>query len=90
MKNHKSKIVNRKSKRGRPPKPKRSHCVTLTLTLPNAAFRLHLKRQAKAAGHKTPSALIIATFPLPVSKSQSFPVTIATPAARIRRTGSPP
>jgi hypothetical protein len=49
---------------GRPRKPKRARAVTLTLTLPNADFRRHLQRTAKAAGHKTPSALIIATFPL--------------------------
>lgn len=51
-------------RRGRPRKPKRDHAVTLTLTLPNAAFRRHLIRLAKAAGHKNPSALIIATFPV--------------------------
>lgn len=51
-----------KRRRGRPRKPKKDHAVTLTLTLPNAAFRRHLIRLAKAAGHKNPSALIIATF----------------------------
>jgi hypothetical protein len=55
----------RRAKRGRPRKPKRDHAVTLTLTLPNAAFRAHLKRLARAAGHQTPSAFIIATFPIP-------------------------
>jgi len=54
----------RRKKRGRPRKPKKDHAVTLTLTLPNAAFRKHLIRLAKAAGHKNPSALIIATFPV--------------------------
>ena len=53
-----------KRRRGRPRKPKKDHDVTLTLTLPNAAFRRHLIRTAKAAGHKNPSALIIATFPI--------------------------
>lgn len=52
-------------KRGRPRKPKRDHSVTLTLTLPNAAFRAHLKRLTKAAGHKTPSAFIVAAHPPP-------------------------
>jgi hypothetical protein len=53
-----------KRRPGRPRKPKKDHAVTLTLTLPNAAFRKHLIRLAKAAGHKNPSALIIATFPI--------------------------
>lgn len=51
-------------RRGRPPKPKKDRCVTLTLTLPNAAFRRHLIRLAKQSGHKNPSALIIACFPV--------------------------
>lgn len=59
----------KRSKRGRPRKPKRDHAVTLTLSLPNAAFVRHLKRTAKAAGHKSPSALIVATFPVPSSSS---------------------
>jgi hypothetical protein len=49
---------------GRPRKPKKDHAVTLTLTLPNAQFRKHLIRLAKDSGHKNPSALIIATFPV--------------------------
>lgn len=52
-------------RRGRPRKPKRDHSVTLTLTLPNAAHRRHLKRLAKQSGHKTPGAFIAAQFPLP-------------------------
>lgn len=56
-------------RRGRPRKPKASHAVTLTLTLPNAAHRRHLKRLAKAAGHKTPGAFIAAQFPLPPRQS---------------------
>lgn len=52
-------------RRGRPRKPKASHSVTLTLTLPTAAYRAHLKRLAKAAGYKTPGAFIAAQFPLP-------------------------
>lgn len=62
-------------KRGRPRKPKRDHAVTLTLTLPNAAFRRHLQRLAVASGHKTPSAFIVAQFPLPVSKSPHLPIS---------------
>lgn len=54
----------RPKRRGRPRKPKRDHAVTLTLTLPNAAFRRHLQRLAKQSGHKTPGAFIAATFPL--------------------------
>lgn len=56
----------RRAKRGpgRPRKPKRDHAVTLTLTLPNAAFRAHLKRLARASGHQTPSAFIVASFPM--------------------------
>jgi len=60
-------------RRGRPRKPKRDHAVTLTLSLPNAAFVRHLKRTAKAHGHKSPSALIVATFPVPSSSSSSIP-----------------
>ena len=54
----------RPKRRGRPRKPKRDHAVTLTLTLPNAAFRRHLLRLAKQSGHKTPSEMIITAFPL--------------------------
>jgi hypothetical protein len=61
--------TSRRAKRGRPRKPKRDHSVTLTLTLPNAAFRAHLKRLARAAGHKTPSAFIVASFPIPPRQS---------------------
>lgn len=56
----------RPKKRGRPRKPKKDHAVTLTLTLPNAAFRKHLIRLAKAAGHKNPSQMIVTAFPIPV------------------------
>lgn len=66
-------------RRGRPRKPKNSHAVTLTLTLPNAAHRRHLKRLAKAAGHKTPGAFIAAQFPLPVSPAPSLKVSPSSP-----------
>lgn len=49
----------RKRRPGRPRKPKRDRCVTLTLTLPNAAVRADLKRRAKDAGYKTPSAFVL-------------------------------
>lgn len=50
----------RPRKRGRPRKPKRDHSVTLTLTLPNAAFRRHLQRVAKGNRFKSPSAFMVA------------------------------
>lgn len=68
-----------KRRRGRPRKPKKDHAVTLTLTLPNAAFRRHLIRLAKAAGHKTPGAFIAAQFPLPVSPAPSLKVSPSSP-----------
>lgn len=68
-----------KRRRGRPRKPKKDHAVTLTLTLPNAAFRRHLIRLAKAAGHKNPGAFIAAQFPLPVSPAPSLKVSPSSP-----------
>ncbi len=68
-----------KRRRGRPRKPKKDHAVTLTLTLPNAAFRRHLIRLAKAADHKTPGAFIAAQFPLPVSPAPSLKVSPSSP-----------
>lgn len=60
----KSPRLKRAKRRGRPKKPKSAHAVTLTLTLPNAAFRSHLKRLAKQSGHKTVSQMIVTAFPL--------------------------